>query len=332
MANEIRYPFGTGETIDAYVFRKSDGKVWYPTGATFETWGTDSRAANDYKAVTLTEAASGAQWYAGDFPTAITTAAYYDVQLRLRAGSSPANSDTVIGMSMIDWTGTEEAAAAETTPNDATDLANYALAKIGGSLGDADSWELASINGSTKEAELMLLLYNRVRREVLLRMRPKCARKYAELTTANTSVERADWEYAFDLPSDYLGHARQIWEDYHRTSRTRPEYRLEVDHEIVQGALLTNNYTNTDDDGAYIEYTFNQTDVGEFTDNVYEAIATKLAAEASPGILRDGGQRRAMLLDEYENVVLGRAMTIEHNQDGDDDEYGQYTALTCRTT
>lgn len=328
MANEIRYPMSTGYTLDAYVFRKSDGKVYYPTGAAFETWGTGSRAAADYKGVTLTEAVSGAQYYTADFPSAITTAGDYDIQVRMRAGSTPADTDTVIGMSMIRWTGTAEAAAPESTEEDATTIANYAFAKIGGAM-DTDAWQIASINGDHADEEVALLLYNRVRREVLLDVKPQFARAYAELTTEDEDVEKADWQYAFTLPDDYLGDCVQLNETYHASTKDR--YHIGYDHEIVQGALLTNNLTNGDGDGVYIKYLYNATTVSEFSPWFTDALATKLAAELSPFVLADKGERRYQLLTEYTQRVKPAALAQEASQHGDDADYGEYSALTCRT-
>jgi len=48
MSNELRFPIATGQTLDAYVFRARDGKVWYPSSEAFETWGSGSRTAAEY--------------------------------------------------------------------------------------------------------------------------------------------------------------------------------------------------------------------------------------------------------------------------------------------
>jgi len=110
MANEIRTAWPTGSTLYGIVFRPSDGKVWYPTGVAFETWGTSSRTAADYKVITFSET-SGSGYYYGDFPTAITTANLYDVQIRVQAGAAAADTDDIIGIDPYRWTGVAIAGA-----------------------------------------------------------------------------------------------------------------------------------------------------------------------------------------------------------------------------
>jgi len=115
MASEARIGWTTGRTLYGIVFRKSDDKVWYPTGAAFETWGTSGHTIDDYSAISFTETASGSCRYVGDFPTAITTAGTYDVVARQRAGATPATTDLVAGMIAIDWRGTAAAVTEEDT-------------------------------------------------------------------------------------------------------------------------------------------------------------------------------------------------------------------------
>jgi len=105
MGHEVRTGWPTGATIYGVVFRPTDGKVWYPAGADWEVFGTDSRTNDDYNAVTMTETASGSGYYRGPFPTAITAAGTYDVFLRLQAGASPVNSDGLAGVKEVQWTG-----------------------------------------------------------------------------------------------------------------------------------------------------------------------------------------------------------------------------------
>lgn len=105
MAGEVTTFYTTGLTLYGIVYRPSDGKVWYPAGADWETFGTSSRTTDDYNSIAMTEVAAGSTYYRGDFPTAITAAGNYDVQFRLRAGASPANSDIYAGGARIPWTG-----------------------------------------------------------------------------------------------------------------------------------------------------------------------------------------------------------------------------------
>ncbi|MHC4500547.1 MAG: hypothetical protein ACYS21_15715, partial [Planctomycetota bacterium] len=108
MSNEAVKTYTVNVTVDGYVFRRSDGYVWYPVGEAFEVWGTSGRTAADYWSITMTESEVNASgYYEGDFPTDITTAAQYDIQYRERAGTNPANSDTILTpLQPIDWAGT----------------------------------------------------------------------------------------------------------------------------------------------------------------------------------------------------------------------------------
>lgn len=152
--------------------------------------------------------------------------------------------------------------------------------------------------------------------------------------TADTGVmsdapESGNWEYVFAMPSDYLGRAKQIDESYHRSTKAR--YNFEYDKKIVQGFLFTNLYSNADGDSAYIKYIYDLEDPSEFSPLLYEAVAVKLAAELCPCILADkGSMRRYYLLQEYERLTLPLAEGANAEQSGDNEDEGEFTALTCR--
>lgn len=329
MANEIRTTYTTGSTIDGYVKRPSDGYVWYPAGETFEEWGTNNRTAADYAAITMTESASGSCYYIGSFPTDITTEAKYDVQLRLRSGANPADSDTPIGLEQVDWTGAEEVEE-EVVEVTWTDFSNYALSKIGGGGEDVGSFRIANLYETTDTAALCRVLIPQIRKEVLCRAWWNEATKYADLGAELSGVKKAGWEYAFNLPQDYIGRCKQINEDYHKS--TKPRYIAEYDKEINQGRLFTNNYTNSDGDSAYIKYIFKLTDISKFSPLLYEAMAVKMGAELAGALLADNGERRQVLLREYEGLVLPVAEGANQEEIGDDEDLGEYSSITCRTT
>jgi len=216
------------------------------------------------------------------------------------------------------------------TVYNATDICNYGLAKLGGGGESAASFQISSIfDSSNRTSILCLQLYGQIRKEVLCAADWPEATKYAELGAELSGIEKGDWEYAFRLPTDYLGRARLINESYHRS--TKPQYISEYDKEIVQDMLFCNEYTNADDDTAYIKYIFNLQNVSKFSDLLVEAIATKLAAELSGPLLADYGKRRAELLQEYYNIVLPNAIGQQKMAHGDDTDLGEYPAETCRT-
>lgn len=204
-------------------------------------------------------------------------------------------------------------------------MCNYALDKIG----SAKQVTAAQLTANTVPlAKTCKRLYPQVYKEVLKRADWPEATKYAELTETEDSVEKGDWEYAFDLPNDYLGRAHLILEEYHRS--TKPRHLIEFDKKIIQEYLLCNELTNSDDDAAYIQYIYNLTDVTKFNDLLVEAVALKLGAELATSVLKDKGARRVQLLQEYEDLVLPLAIGEAYHHIGDNEDKGEYTAITCR--
>jgi len=107
MANEIRQFYPTGYTLYA-VIRNTSGQVWYPTGEAFETWGTGARTAADYD-IALTEYQGS---YIGDFDSSVD-AGRYDVQVFLQSGGAPADTDNMVGVTQIVWSGSASVGAGE---------------------------------------------------------------------------------------------------------------------------------------------------------------------------------------------------------------------------
>jgi hypothetical protein len=101
MANEIHIDYASGNTLYAVV-RNGAGDVWYVAGQVFETWGTDSRTADDYD-ISLTDK-SGSR-YVGNFDDNIPAGRYF-VQIFLQAGANPADGDNLVGSYEIVWSGT----------------------------------------------------------------------------------------------------------------------------------------------------------------------------------------------------------------------------------
>lgn len=107
MSNEIRQYYPTGYTLYA-VIRNTSGYVWYPTGEAFEAWGTGGRTAADYD-IALTES-QGA--YIGDFDSKVD-AGRYDVQVFRQAGGAPADTDNMVGVTQIAWSGVADVGSGE---------------------------------------------------------------------------------------------------------------------------------------------------------------------------------------------------------------------------
>ena len=142
MASELQLAYGTtGSTLYAVV-RNATGSVWNTAGAAFEAYS----GANwtDYD-VALTEQGSSG-YYAGTFPAGITSAGVYPVEVRLRAGGSPAVTDTVVGTGVVEWDGS---------------------AVVRPFAGGSSLSELASVPGTTPTPEqALMLLYMALRNKL----------------------------------------------------------------------------------------------------------------------------------------------------------------------
>jgi len=211
-----------------------------------------------------------------------------------------------------------------------TDLANLALALVGGAGIDTGAFQITSIaDTSSKTAILCNTHYEQARRETLVRAWWDEAAKYADLGAELSDIEKADWDYAFNLPSDYLGRCEQINESYHAS--TKPRYLIRYDHEIMSGKLLTNDLTNEAGTSAYIRYIWDLTDTAKLSPLLFKAIATNLAATIATPLTGDGGKRRLQLLEEYEQLILPLAQGANASQGSDDEDLGEFATIRCRT-
>ncbi len=105
MANEIWHNFPSGDSLDAYVFAKTDDTVFDENdgGDTFETWEDGNVANYD---IPMTD--QGGDYYSVDFPLVITTPGAYRVAIVRRLGGTAAVGDLRIAQGEIDWSGTSE--------------------------------------------------------------------------------------------------------------------------------------------------------------------------------------------------------------------------------
>lgn len=290
------------------LFRDEDGKVLHNTTLLLVPWVAAARA--DY-AFELTDK-SGEMFTRppnDSFPIGVTLFRFTYEQ----GGADPADGDTLLyGPIPVEWTGESVIVDGETSS--LTDLWNYAYAKLGG------AWEqnkLASSNETTDSAELCQLLWPKVRKEVLVRGSKEGfnweeATKYAESgdELADPNIpEMANWTRAFTLPTDFLRVIAQVSE----ADRT-----AEYPFEVMRGLLLTDSYGNDDEDSAYIKYIFDNDDVTTYGDALYNAMATKLAAELAGTTV--GAERRNQLIQEYETLILSLAASRNQAQVFHDDK------------
>ncbi len=101
MANEIHINYAAGNTLYA-IIRDVQGKVWYPASQAFESWGTSERDADDYDIVMTDKSGSR---YTGSFDSNVP-AGRYSVQIFLQAGANPADTDVIVGGTVVRWSGT----------------------------------------------------------------------------------------------------------------------------------------------------------------------------------------------------------------------------------
>lgn len=98
MANEIQAPFRTGRTCYA-IIRNQAGQVW--NGTAMATYASGSYSLYP---VTLTEQGTSG-YYAGNFPTGITTPGVYNVVVKEQIGGSAAETDPDVDAGEVDWNG-----------------------------------------------------------------------------------------------------------------------------------------------------------------------------------------------------------------------------------
>ncbi len=105
MANEGWHNFPSGNTLDAYVFDKSNDQVFDQAdgGDTFEVWVNGNVLNYD---IPMTD--QGGNYYTVDFPAVITTAGIYRMAIAIRDGASATISDIRVAQAEIHWNGTSE--------------------------------------------------------------------------------------------------------------------------------------------------------------------------------------------------------------------------------
>ncbi|MBN1359354.1 MAG: hypothetical protein JW993_02125 [Sedimentisphaerales bacterium] len=114
MANEIQADYASGSVLYA-VIRDRAGRAWCAATQSFEDWGSDDHTATDY-ALGLTDQ-SGSR-YVGDFDPNIPAGEYF-IQVFVRAGAAPADTDTLVGTQELVWTGARELTAIKLLANSA---------------------------------------------------------------------------------------------------------------------------------------------------------------------------------------------------------------------
>ncbi len=151
------------------------------------------------------------------------------------------------------------------------DLCNHAIAMVGGlpiqSLDDPDS----------NEAKICKATLPLTKSICLTRWEWNGVTKFADLggKRDDADQEQADWEFVFNLPDDCLHVIAQIDE-----GNSRKKFR----HKVMGRQLLTNDYSNTDGNSAYIEYE-SMSDVSKFSPQLIKYIVIEQAIILAPRIM-----------------------------------------------
>ena len=208
-----------------------------------------------------------------------------------------------------------------------TEIANIALGKIGGA-GDqlAGNAFIRSINGTDIVSTACKRFFPHCRQLVISEMAAlktpfRETAKFKDLgTELDTDVEIGQWEYAFNLPGDFLSMSMQFDESRMEERHTiNYQYRFDVVANNNQDGyiLLTNDLCNYNDDGeadsAFIEYAFDLKKTGAWSEGMIDCIATRLAAMLCPVVGRGIEIRRAMM-QEYKLVAIPFAQSYSQAQ------------------
>lgn len=98
MSGELRIGGPTGATIYAHIFNASS-RLW--NGSSFEAFSSANYPNYD---ISLSEQGSSGA-FVGDFPSAITDEAIYEIFYYIQDGGSPAEGDPFAGSGSVDWDG-----------------------------------------------------------------------------------------------------------------------------------------------------------------------------------------------------------------------------------
>lgn len=111
MANEIWWSYARGKQLYAFIWRKSDNKIWNGDDVVFETFTDVNIDDYVYKVNPVGTVGAKSQRYAVDFQS-ILPADTYDIQIFKQESdishTPHADNDIVIAQGTLDWDGEEE--------------------------------------------------------------------------------------------------------------------------------------------------------------------------------------------------------------------------------
>ena len=177
------------------------------------------------------------------------------------------------------------------------DLANLALAE----LGEPPVAEVDSASTTSPVARVLGRTWDFALKQFLREFPWGWAKTRAALTVAS-ATPLFEWDRQVELPDDFITIL-----SINEMTVSRPGDWWEIEG----GMLLTDNVGS--DDTVFIEYIYfpSATDTDTFVARMdplaAQALAVLWAARIAPTIVRDGGNRSAMLMQQYQTMYLPRA-------------------------
>ena len=206
-----------------------------------------------------------------------------------------------------------------------SDLCNVALGKIGGA-GDALNGNafIASIDGNDKVSTFCKFSLPRVRRRAIIDLAVmecpfKATRRFADLGSAideDDTPEIGEYQYAFNLPGDYLVFISQFYESNISSRRSitnqSKDKPKQIQCDVIANKdgngniLVTDTLSNLGGTSAFVEYVIDVPTIGAWSEQMVDCVATLLASELCPVVGRDMESRAAMM-QEYNLVAIPAA-------------------------
>ncbi len=202
-----------------------------------------------------------------------------------------------------------------------TDIVNLGMLKLAGQTDTgallfetaiSDSVFTDWTTGTNDTMKVMAFVYPFALKECLLHGNWDFATKFgesgAELSGASL-VEAGDWLYQFPEPSDAVRIIKVVDED---------NLSIDVDHQILANVaedgliILTNEYTNTDGDAAYLEYVFLNDEPDSYTAVFVDYLATVLAGKMAPFIMDVATGLRFESVASQMKKDIAEQMDVDH--------------------
>lgn len=178
MSNELHTGAATGNTVYAQIFSPS-ARRW--NGSSFEVY---SSANYDNYDIPLTEQGSSGV-YVGDFPTAITDPALYEIYYYIQNGGAPTEGDPIAGIGSVNWDGSTVIPSSATVQGEmsATDFYDYVIRTF-------------------KRTDKSLEFYDSVN-EAIAEIRRNIATSREEKETSVTDAIATLGDYRMDVEDDF---------------------------------------------------------------------------------------------------------------------------------